>query len=59
VLSRSPASEDFTEVVRVPSSMFCPAVSPVIAWQPVMKNRSANVTVNLLNARNINTLLLI
>src|SRR4030095_811483 len=55
VLSRSPSSWVFTYVVRVPSSMFCPAVSPVIAWQPVMKKKTTNVTANILNVRIINT----
>src|SRR6266576_6427795 len=48
VLSRSPASEVFTDVVRVLSSIFCPVVSPVIAWQPVMKKRTTKITANIL-----------
>src|SRR6266498_2446878 len=54
LLSLSEASLVLTYDVRVPSSMFCPMVSPVIAWQPVMKKRTTNVTANILNVRIIN-----
>jgi hypothetical protein len=41
--SLSEASLVLTYEVRVPSSMFCPMVSPVVAWQPVMKKRTTNL----------------
>src|SRR6266545_3347065 len=54
LLSLSEASLVLTYDVRVPSSMFCPMVSPVIAWQPVMKKRTTNILANILNIRIIN-----
>jgi hypothetical protein len=41
----------FDAFYKVPSSMFSPNVAPVIAWQPIIKNKTTNVTVNILNAR--------
>src|ERR1041384_5342638 len=52
--SLSEASLVLTYEVRVPSSRFCPMVSPVIAWQPLIKKRTTNVPATFLIVRIIN-----